>query len=280
VRKVREFSYVRIREKIPKSLKWAFRRLGNGLFQVRGAGKAFDYEIEPRWGWEKIYEIFRDLYKVEGKGGKLGIYEWVKGEFLRLYGEVLEEKGYREEENKRGLGRIMIWKYKPHRFLEIPARRYVLGPSEDVLYLNFVLKVLGFDVGEFVEVPANFFKVRYLREGKKIWLLSYLILSGVFGYGEEGFLVNTPFLFEEFVGKIYGGKRIFGKGFIKPDFLLEDGTPLDAKYKERVQRSDIYQAFAYAKILGKNRAILVYPKVKPKVITLGDVSIYLEGVWK
>jgi len=54
VRKVREFSYVRIREKIPKSLRWAFRRLGNGLFQVRGAGKAFDYEIEPRWGWEKI----------------------------------------------------------------------------------------------------------------------------------------------------------------------------------------------------------------------------------
>jgi len=279
VKKIREFSYVRFKKEFPKSLRWAFRRLGKGTFQIRGAGKVFDYEVEPRWGWEMIYAILRELYHLEGKGGYGEIYGWIKREFLRLYEEVAEERGYREEENRKGLGKIILWKYKPHKFLEIPAKKYILGRSEDVLYLNFVLKVLGFDVEDFVKVPPTFFKVRYMRDGRKIWLLSYLILSGVFGYGETGFLVNTPFLFEEFVGKIYGGRRFLGKGFIKPDFVLEDGTPIDAKYKVRVQRSDIYQAFAYAKILGKSRAILVYPKVKPRVITLGDVSIYLEGVW-
>ncbi len=279
MKRVREFSYVKFKGEIPRNLRWAFKRSGKGIFQVRGAGKIFDYEIEPRWGWERIYLMLNEVHKFEGKGGEGYISEWVKDEFLRLYREVLTERGYREEENKRGLGRIILRKFKPYRFLEIPARKYILGFSEDVLYLNYVLKVLGFEVEEFVSVPPDFFKVKYLREGKKVWLMAYLILSGVFGYGEKGFLVNTPFLFEEFVGKIYKGKRFSKKGLIIPDFVLSDGTPLDAKYKIRVQRSDIYQAFTYAKVLGKNRAILVYPELKPRVLTLGDVSIYLEGIW-
>jgi len=68
VKKVREFSYVRFKKEFPKSLRWAFRRLGKGIFQIRGAGKVFDYEVEPRWGWEMIYAILRELYHLEERG--------------------------------------------------------------------------------------------------------------------------------------------------------------------------------------------------------------------
>lgn len=282
MRIVKEFSYIKLPENPPRYLKWAFRKVANDLYQIRGAGKIYDYEVLPRWGWEVIYEMLKKLYNIKGFGGFDGIKEEIKEEFLRLYGKFVEDvKGYRITENKRGIGKIMLERYKVYKFFEIPAKKHILGLPGEILYLNYVLHILGFKVDEYLKVQPEFFKVKYLTDDKngKLWLLAYLILAGVFGYGNLGFLINTHLLFEEFVGEVYGGKRYKGDTFIKPDYVLKDNTPLDAKYKIKVQRSDVYQAFTYAKVLGVNRAILVYPKVKPKVITLGDVSVFIEGIF-
>ncbi|MEO0164312.1 MAG: hypothetical protein ABIL51_07605 [candidate division WOR-3 bacterium] len=282
MKRIKEFSYIKLPENPPKYLKWAFRKVGKNVYQIRGAGKIFDYEVLPRWGWEVIYEMLKRVYNIKGFGGFDGVKDEIKGVFLRLYGEFVKNvKGYTITENKRGVGRVMLEKYKIYRVFEIPAKKHSLGLPEDVLYLNYILHLLGFEVDEYMKVQPEFFKVKYLQdsENKKLWLLAYLISIGVFGYGYSGFLINTPLLFEEFVGEVYGGKRYKGDKLIKPDYILEDNTPLDAKYKTKVQRLDVYQAFTYAKVLGVNRAILVYPKIKPKVITLGDVSVFVEGVF-
>lgn len=282
MKRVKEFSYIRLTENPLEYLKWAFRKVGKNLYQVRGAGKIYDYEIEPRWGWEVIYEMLKKVYNIKGYGGVDGIKEEIKGEFLRLYEKFVKSvKGYTIIENKRGIGKIMLERYKVYKVFEIPARKHSLGLPEEVLYLNYILNLLGLDVDEYIKVHPHFFKFKYLQdsENKKLWLLAYLISVGIFGYGKLGFLINTPLLFEEFVGEVYGGRRYKGDKLIKPDYILNDYTPLDAKYKSKVQRSDVYQAFTYAKVLGVNRVILVYPKIKPKVITLGDVSVFVEGVW-
>ncbi len=278
---VREFSPVKLHSKPPEHLKWAFVRFGK-YYIIRGAGKIYDYDVRPRWGWEVIYEMIDRLYKVPGKGGAIGVFESIKKEFLSLYERFSsKEKGYIQILNKRGIGKILLHKYKIHKMFEIPAKKNVLEKSEDILYLNYVLRILGFDVPIY-KIPNEGFlrrKMFYDTENRKIWQLAYLIISGIFGYGNQGFVVNTPLLFEEFVGKIYNGERFKGYGMIKPDFIVEGNVPLDAKYKPEVRRGDIYQAFTYAKVLESNRAILVYPKVKPDAITISDITIFVESVW-
>ena len=280
--KVREYDLVPLGFGPPKRLRWAFRRVGS-LYQVRGVGKYRDLIVEPRWGWDVLYRMLGRVFSLEeGGGGVEGIGEAVKGRFRRLVERYSRSRlGYRERENYRGIGRVLPHRYDPLRPTVLPAVGDEMGPPREVLWLNYLLKRMGYEVADYEVPPEGAFRLKFLEEPtEEVWKLAYVIEAGMFGEGDRGFLLNTPYLFEEYVGKEFGGVRAKPMEWdIKPDFVLEDGSPMDAKYKVRPTRSDVYQVFTYATLMGSRRAVLVYPKVPSTVITLGEVRVEVRSAF-
>ena len=282
MRKVREYNLVPLSFRPPERLRWAFRRVGP-LYQVRGVGKYRDLVIEPRWGWENLYRMLGTVFGLEeGRGGLEEIGEAVKERFRTLVEEYSRShSGYRERENYRGIGRVLPHRYDPLKPTVLPAVGDEMGRPREVLWLHYLLREMGYEVAEYEVPPEGAFRMKFLDEpAEEVWKLAYVIEAGMFGTGERGFLLNTPYLFEEYVGREFGGVRARPMDWdIRPDFVLEDGTPMDAKYKVRPTRADVYQVFTYATLMGSRRAVLVYPRVSPTSITLGGVRVEIRSAF-
>ncbi len=282
MRTVKEYDFVPLTPGPPGRLRWAFRKVGP-LYQVRGVGKYRDLVIEPRWGWESLYRMLSSAFGLEeGRGGVEGIEDAVRNRFLKLVEEYARERvGYREAFNVYGRGRILPHRYDPLKPADLPAVGDEMGTPVEVLWLRYLLHLMGYDVDDYEEPPEGAFRLKFYEEPEEeVWKLAYVIYSGMFGWGNVGFLVNTPYLFEEYVGRRFGGRRVGDMEWdIRPDFVLKDGTPMDAKYKVHPTRSDVYQAFTYATLLGKERAVLVYPMVEERDIRLGDVLIEVRAAF-
>ncbi len=283
VRRVREYAFVSFRGRIPRRLRWAFRKVGP-LYQVRGVGKYGDLVIEPRWGWESVYRMLDGAFATEeGPGGMEGVEARLREKLLRLVEEYGRERiGYRERFNPYGRGKLLPHRYDPLKPAELPALGDEMDKPREILWLNYLLHVLGYGVVEYEVPPEGAFRLKLYEEpGEEVWKLAYTIWSGMFGVGDRGFLLNTPYLFEEYVGREFGASRPKPlEGGIRPDFLVDGKVPLDAKYKPHPTRSDIYQAFTYAVLLGSDRAILAYPFTDREEIKLGSVTISILPVLK
>ncbi len=282
MRRVREYDFVPLNFRPPRRLRWAFRKVGS-LYQVRGVGKYRDLTVEPRWGWESLYRMLGTVFGLEeGGGGTEGVVEAIRERFRRLVEEYSKgHAGYRTKENDRGIGRLLPHRYDPLRPTVLPAVGDDLGEPKEILWLNYLLKEMGYEVSEYEVPPEGAFRMKFLDEPtEEVWKLAYVIEAGMFGAGDRGFLLNTPYLFEEYVGREFGGVRVRPMEWgIRPDFVLGDGTPMDAKYKVRPTRADVYQAFTYATLMGSRRALLVYPKVVRTDVTLGEVKVEIRGAF-
>jgi len=276
VPRVKEYGYVHINWEIPHPLRWAFRKVGT-QYQVRGAGKVHDLIIEPRWGWDLIHRMILGTVSVHvGRGGFEGVEESLKERFRQLVLSYVRERiGYREYLNYEGRGKLLPHRYDPLHPTELPASGEEIGVARESLWLWYLLRRLGYDVPRYEKPPPGAIRMKFLEEPREeVWKLAYLLELGMFGSGESsGFLLNTSYLFEEYVGKLFGGKRVKLSVDLKPDFLLPSGVPLDAKYKEKPTRCDIYQAFTYAVYAKTRKAILVFPKTERKTLRMGDVTV-------
>jgi len=247
------------------------------VYQVRGVGKFMDLEIRPRWGWGLLERMLRSVLRVlPGEGGIEGIPEAVANRFKEAVEDYAKSRiGYRYDMNYEGRGRLLPHLYDPTRPLNLPALGERIGRPRELLWLYALLRRLGYDVPEYEEPPPGAFRLKFMEEPREVvWKLAYLLDAGMFGAGDRGFLINTPYIYEEYVGSLFGGRRPGRSEWgIRPDFIVGDGIPLDAKYKTSVARADIYQAFTYATLLGSRRAMLVYPRIRSESVRLGDVRV-------
>ncbi|MCS7245793.1 MAG: McrC family protein [candidate division WOR-3 bacterium] len=159
---------------------------------------------------------------------------------------------------------------------------YRVFKTEELFYILSKLKII------FSEAKP-IFKPQYQLtppdEYASLFRLANFILDTRFMVLPNGLFIDNFKLFEQFIYKIlyknyftiYQQEVKLDKINIRPDFMI-NGIPVDAKYKFSIENPDIYQAFTYASVFGKNLCILIYPYLEYEIninnIKIKAISIF------